>query len=130
MSPESPPSSPEPELDTGLVCLAMLARFHNIAISIEQLTHEFSTAGHGVTLQELLLAARKSGLKARAVHTTVARLENTPLPAIAIDRDGAFFILARMDKAQALIQDPRSARPEVISVEGLEQRWNGQLVLV
>ncbi|KER03532.1 type I secretion system permease/ATPase [Photorhabdus temperata] len=119
-----------PELDTGLICLTMLARFHNIAISTEQLSHEFSTTNQGVTLPELLLAARKSGLKAKAVRTTLTRLEHTPLPAIAIDRDGKFFILAKLDQEQALIQDPRSARPEVISFEGLEQRWTGQLVLV
>ncbi|NRN30858.1 type I secretion system permease/ATPase [Photorhabdus heterorhabditis] len=128
MSTESPHSSPE--LDTGLICLAMLARFHNIAISTEQLSHEFSTSDQGLTLKELLLAARHSGLKAKAVHTTLARLEHTPLPAIAIDRDGKFFILAKLDKGQALIQDPRSARPEVISFEQLKQRWTGQLVLV
>ncbi|ETS29307.1 peptidase C39 [Photorhabdus temperata] len=128
MSTESPHSSPE--LDTGLICLAMLARFHNMAISTEQLSHEFSTTNQGVTQHELLLAARKSGLKAKAVRTTLARLEHTPLPAIAIGRDGKFFILAKLDQEQALIQDPRSARPEVISFEGLEQRWTGQLVLV
>ncbi|KAA1195260.1 type I secretion system permease/ATPase [Photorhabdus heterorhabditis] len=128
MSTEPPHSSSE--LDTGLICLAMLARFHNIAISTEQLSHEFSTSSQGLTLKELLLAARHSGLKAKAVHTTLVRLEHTPLPAIAIDRDGKFFILAKLDKEQALIQDPRSARPEVISFEQLEQRWTGQLVLV
>ncbi|MDE1482865.1 type I secretion system permease/ATPase [Xenorhabdus bovienii] len=119
-----------PELDTGLICLTMLARFHNIAISAEQLSHEFSTANRGVTLQELLLAARKSGLKAKAVRTTLARIEHTPLPAIAIDQDGQFFILAKVDQEQALIQVPSSARAEVISFGELEQRWTGQLVLV
>lgn len=128
MNTESPHFSPE--LDTGLICLAMLARFHNIAISAEQLSHEFSTANRGVTLQELLLAARKSGLKAKAVRTTLARIEHTPLPAIAIDQDGQFFILAKVDQEQALIQVPSSARAEVISFGELEQRWTGQLVLV
>ncbi|MBV4366973.1 type I secretion system permease/ATPase [Erwinia phyllosphaerae] len=124
----SPSSTQQP--DTGLLCLAMIARFHNIALSVEQLAHEFSAAEQGVTLQELLLAARKSGLKARAVHTSIARLQHSPLPAIAIDRDGTFFILARVDKERALIQDPRSARPEVIGFDELERRWAGQLVLV
>ncbi|WP_416775954.1 type I secretion system permease/ATPase [Xenorhabdus budapestensis] len=128
MSTESPNFSPE--LDTGLICLAMLARFHNIAISIEQLSHEFSSANQGITQQELLLAARKSGLKAKAVRTTPARLAHTPLPAIAIDQDGKFFILAKVDQEKALIQVPSSARAEVISFEELEQRWTGQLVLV
>lgn len=124
----SPSSTQQP--DTGLLCLVMIARFHNIALSVEQLAHEFSAAEQGVTLQELLLAARKSGLKARAVHTSIARLQHSPLPAIAIDRDGTFFILARVDKERALIQDPRSARPEVIGFDELERRWAGQLVLV
>ena len=124
----SPSSTQQP--DMGLLCLAMIARFHNIALSVEQLAHEFSAAEQGVTLQELLLAARKSGLKARAVHTRIARLQHSPLPAIAIDRDGTFFILARVDKERALIQDPRSARPEVIGFDELERRWAGQLVLV
>lgn len=123
-------STASSQLDTGLICLMMLARFHNLAISTEQLTHEFSGSDKRFTLQELLLAARKSGLKARAVRTTLARLERTPLPAIATDQDENFFILARLDQKKVLIQDPRSARPEVISLEELEQRWTGQLVLV
>jgi subfamily B ATP-binding cassette protein HlyB/CyaB len=121
--------SPIPEKDTGLACLIMLARFHNIALSAEQLAHEFSATGQGLSLQELLLAARKSGLKVRAVQTRLARLQYSPLPAIAMDNDGSFFILARVDKEQALIQDPRSARPEILAFQTLEQRWTGQLIL-
>lgn len=121
--------SPIPEKDTGLACLIMLARFHNIALSAEQLAHEFSATGQGLSLQELLLAARKSGLKVRAVQTRLARLQHSPLPAIAMDNDGSFFILARVDKEQALIQDPRSARPEILAFQTLEQRWTGQLIL-
>nr|WP_265909333.1 type I secretion system permease/ATPase [Erwinia billingiae] len=116
-------------MDTGLACLIMLARFHNIALSAEQLTHEFSATGQGVSLQELLLAARQSGLKVRAVQTRLARLQHSPLPAIAMDRDGTFFILARVDNEQALIQDPRSTRPTIIGFKTLEQRWAGQLIL-
>ncbi|MCW2486453.1 type I secretion system permease/ATPase [Candidatus Symbiopectobacterium sp. NZEC127] len=119
-----------PELDTGLACLVMLARFHNIAISPEQLTYEFSTANQVFGLQELLLAARKVRFKAKSARTTVDRLEHTPLPAIAIDRDGTFFILAKQDVKQVLIHDPRSPHPHVIDFEQLEQRWTGQLVLL
>ncbi|MBD9428158.1 hypothetical protein IB232_23050, partial [Pseudomonas sp. PDM15] len=35
-------SGPTPEVDTGLACLVMLARFHNVAASSEQLAHEFA----------------------------------------------------------------------------------------
>lgn len=119
-----------PECDTGLICLVMLARFHNIAVSAEQLSHKFAASNQGFTLQELLLAARQSGLKVKVVRTTMTRFEHTPLPAIAIDRDGSFFILAKLDQQKALIQDPRAERPEVISGEAFEKRWTGQLILV
>jgi len=116
--------------DTGLVCLVMLARFHSVAASAEQLAHEFALAQQLFTSRELLLAARKLGLKAKSVNTTIARLDRTPLPAIAANGDGTFFIIAKLDQGKALIQDPRAERPEVISFEDLAARWTGELLLV
>ncbi|WP_095189372.1 type I secretion system permease/ATPase [Pseudomonas sp. Irchel 3E19] len=116
--------------DTGLVCLVMLARFHSVAASAEQLAHEFTPANQPFTQRELLLAALKLGLKAKSVNTTAARLDRTPLPAIAVANDGTFFIIAKLDQGQALIQDPRAARPEVITLQELAARWSGELLLV
>lgn len=126
------PASPStaPIMDTGLACLIMLARFHNLAASAEQLSHEFSADKQVFSQAELLLGARKLGLKAKAVKTSIARLGSTPLPAIAIDREGRFFIIARLDQGKALIQDPRAERAEIISNEVLQARWHGQLILV
>jgi subfamily B ATP-binding cassette protein HlyB/CyaB len=76
------------------------------------------------------LAARKLDLKAKWVHTTLSRLDRTPLPAIATNRDGSFFIIAKLDGGKALIQDPRSSRPEVINLDQLDARWAGCLLLV
>jgi len=120
--------SPVP--DTGLVCLVMLARFHSVAASAEQLAHEFAPANQPFTRRELLLAARKLGLKAKSVNTTLARLDRTPLPAIAANGDGTFFIIAKLDQGKALIQDPRAERPEVITFQALAARWSGELLLV
>ena len=119
-----------PQLDTGLVCLVMLARFHNVAASAEQIAYEFENKL--LTPDELLLAARKLGLKSRLVTTTLVRLANTPLPAIAIDGNGCFFIIARVDQDQGkvLIHDPCDEQAGIISVEMLRSRWNGQLILL
>lgn len=116
--------------DTGLACLVMLARLHQVAASAEQILHEFANSGQSLGRPELLLAARKLGLKAKVARTSVARLEQTPLPVIAEDRDGKFFILARLDQGKALIHDPKFQRPELISLDVLETRWNGSLILV
>ncbi|MFT0865538.1 type I secretion system permease/ATPase [Pseudomonas sp. CAM1A] len=116
--------------DTGLICLLMLARFHNVAASGEQLAHELTDGQQAFATAQLLLAARKLGLKAKRVETRPERLAQTPLPAIAADREGGFFIIARMDHGKVLIQDPRAERPEVIDLATLEQRWSGELLLV
>lgn len=121
---------PSAALDTGLACLAMLARFHNVAVSPEQLTHEYVAQGQLFGKAEILLATRQLKLKAKAIRTTFERLGQTPLPAIACANDGGFFIIARLDQEKILIHDPRSQRPEMMSAEQLQARWSGELILL
>lgn len=116
--------------DTGLICLVMLARFHNIAVTAEQLAHEFGEDGRCFGKTALLLAARHLSLKARYVSTSVSRLTQTPLPAIAFGKDGEFFIIARLEQGRVLTHNPSTLRQEVISLEAIEQRWTGELILV
>ncbi|PTQ73705.1 type I secretion system permease/ATPase [Pseudomonas sp. GV071] len=129
MSEEHQGAAVQAEPDTGLACLVMLARFHNVAASPEQLTHEYLDSGGQFGRAELLLAAKQLGLKANAVRSNPERLAHVPLPAIAVANDGRFFIIARVDGDKVLIHDPRSARPEVISVTDLNARWGGDLLL-
>ncbi len=116
-------------IDTGLASLVIVARFHQIAASPEQLAHEFGIPNELMSQENLLIAARKLGLKAKAATVTVARLSRTPLPAVVADKNGKFFIIARLDQGKALIHDPLVQRPEVITLQALEDRWNGQLLL-
>jgi subfamily B ATP-binding cassette protein HlyB/CyaB len=117
-------------LDTGLACLVMLARFHALAADADQLAHEFTPGGQPAGVSDLLLAAKKLGLKAKRVTTSPDRLEHTPLPAIASDRDGHFFVIARAEGGRVLIHDPRVARPEILPGDAFVSRWNGDLILL
>jgi subfamily B ATP-binding cassette protein HlyB/CyaB len=107
----------------------MLARFHGMAAEPAQLAHEFNEAGRGFGIREILLAARRLGLKARKVKVDLSRLVHTPLPAMARDGEGHFFILARVDADQALIHDPGAARPVIISRTELHARLGDELLL-
>lgn len=110
----------------------MLARLHNVAASPEQLAHEFAEDGRSFGRAELLLSAKKLGLKAKSARSSLERLAHVPLPAIAADSDGQFFIIARIDqaKSQVLVHDPQAQRPEVLSFEQLQARWTGELILI
>jgi subfamily B ATP-binding cassette protein HlyB/CyaB len=129
--PFAPPNSAAPApTDTALACLMMLARYHQVAASAEQLLHEFTDSGRPFERAQLLQAAGKLGLKAKAVRSRATRLAQLPLPAIAQDNDGSFFVLARLEGETVLVHDPLNPGPQHLSLEALAERWSGELVLL
>jgi len=127
-SPDSQTTQPA-NTDTGLIGLVMLARLHGIAADPDQLAHEYGHDGQSFTDSEILLAAQKLGLKAKSILVRKNRLETTPLPALAKDLSGGYFILAKVEGEQALVQSPMVGRPECLTIAQLEQRWQGKLIL-
>lgn len=122
-------------LDTGLVCLLMMASYHGLPADESQLRHEYAgssnpdNGGHfGKT--QLLLAARHIGFTARQVQQPLERLSKAPLPAIARDKDGRYCILAKVDAAthKVLLQRPGEP-PSVLSLEDFAAQWDGHLIL-
>ena len=119
-------------MDSGLQCLLVMANFHGIAADQAQLEHEFGKAAFST--QTVLLAAKRLGLSAKAVSQNAERLTTAPLPAIAMDQDGRYFIAAKYDpgqgaseQARMLIQRPGEA-PTVLSLQAFTALWNGQLI--
>lgn len=119
-----------PSIDSGLISLVLLARFHGIPVEPEQIAHEFGLPGKLFSVTDIMLAAKKYKLQVKRVSTSIERLDRTPLPAIAVSNSGQFFVLAQADADKFLIQDPSSARPLVLSVEELTELWSGELILV
>ncbi len=107
----------------------MIARFHSIAVEPEQIRHQFGCSGQPFGEQEILLAAKASGLKTRIVSTRFDRLERTPLPAIAETIEGNFVILARVGSDHVLYHDPHVGRPQQCSRDEWMSLWNDKLIL-
>ncbi|QNB07948.1 type I secretion system permease/ATPase [Herbaspirillum frisingense] len=121
--------------DSALQCLMMMARLHGIAADPAQLQHQFGR--EPFTLDKLLLGARALGMSARCITQDRKRLERTPLPAIGVDRQGRYFILAKLEQGQArdwgslriLIQRPGQP-PQVLSRRDFESLWSGRVILL
>ncbi|MFO1389275.1 type I secretion system permease/ATPase [Cellvibrio sp.] len=124
------PLQESPTVDSGLISLVLLARFHGIPVEPEQIEHEFGLPGKLFSVSDIMLAAKKYKLQVKHVSTSIERLDRTPLPAIAVSKTGQFFVLAQADTDKFLIQDPCSARPLVLSQEELAELWSGELILV
>lgn len=126
---QTPGPGIDPPFDSGLACLVTLARFHGVAVAPEQLVHLYRPV-QGFKLPELLTAARALGLKASRARTCINRLQHITLPAVGCDTEGEFFIIAKLDQAKVLVQDPSKEAPQVLTLQALAQKWTGELLLI
>ncbi len=114
--------------DPGLTALVMLLRFHGVGADPAQIKHQAGTAALGTA--DMVRCAREFGLKARELKTNWARLAKTPLPAIAVLKDGGFLLLGKVGDDKVVVQSTRTPRPELMTREDLEAIWDGRLVLM
>lgn len=118
--------------DPGLTCLIVIAHFHGIAADAEQLRHQFclDELTACFSKDDLLLASKFLGLKARSVDLKAERLDKTPLPALLLDRDHRHFIVARVSEdGSALIQEGDATGPRIIPQSEVMSRSDGRALL-
>jgi hypothetical protein len=112
------------------VCLLILARYFGLPADADQLRHQFGETGQPLGEADLLRAAKHLGLKAGVVPSDWARLSTTPMPAIALLKDGRAVVLAKADAEQVVIQDPRDSRLVTLPRRTFEEGWSGRLLLL
>src|SRR5262249_41827429 len=116
------------QADPGLESLVTLLHLHGVAADREQIRHRLGTTKVGAP--EMLRCAKDLGLKAKAHRTDWSRLANTPLPAIAVLRDGGFLLVAKAAEDKVLVQSPLTARPVLMTRAELIAVWDGRLILI
>ena len=114
-------------MHSGLAAMVLLLRFHGIGADPAQIRHRY---GDGFGVPEMLRCAKEFGLKARSYRSNWPRLLKTPLPGIAVLRDGTYLLLGKVSKDQVLVQNPLTPRPAFMSRADFEAAWDGQLVLM
>ncbi len=125
---------------SSLTALCAIARFHQISAEPAALAHQLGlSASQTFSSNDLLRAAQQLGLKARHIQSTVLRLAQLPLPALAFVRDGEaglrVVVLAQSDGQRVLYQDmaaqgAEGGRPTIEPAETFAQRWTGDLILI
>jgi subfamily B ATP-binding cassette protein HlyB/CyaB len=114
--------------DPGLESLVTLLHLQGVAADREQIRHRLGTTKVGAP--EMLRCAKDLGLKAKAHRTDWSRLANTPLPAIAVLRDGGFLVVAKATEDKVLVQSPLASRPALMTRAELLAIWDGGLILM
>jgi subfamily B ATP-binding cassette protein HlyB/CyaB len=114
--------------DPGLTALVMLLRFHGIGADPTQIRHQCGTAVIGAA--EMVRSAKEFGLRARRLKANWAGLATTPLPAIAVLKDGGFLLLGKVGDDKVVVQSTTTPRPQLMTKADLEAIWDGPLVLM
>ncbi|MEO5559750.1 MAG: type I secretion system permease/ATPase [Dokdonella sp.] len=114
--------------DQALAGLVLIAQFHGIAADAVQLRHDAGLGSERFSDANLLLAARKLGLKAKVIELPVERMDRVALPALALRRDGSAFVVAKIDERKVLIQDLDLQRPSILTRVEFEARYEGRLL--
>jgi subfamily B ATP-binding cassette protein HlyB/CyaB len=115
-------------MDPGLAALVMLLRFHGVGADPEQLRHRLGK--DTVAVADMVRCAKDMGLKVKSYRTTWERLATTPLPGIAVLKDGKFLFIGKVGDDKAIVQSPLSPRPFVMTRVELENIWDGRIVLM
>lgn len=116
-----------------LQALCIIARLHRVPADPDALRHQLGkSASEPLRPEDLLLAAKHLGLKAKLTTTTTERLPLTPLPALALLNDGSVAVLAQCDGRRVLLQSFASgdSRPMIQPLEAFAAQWSGRLILV
>ena len=105
-----------------------LLHLQGVAADRDQLRHRQGTANFGAA--DIIRCAKSLGLKARTYRTQWSRLSSSPLPAIAMLRDGSFMVIAKASADKVLVQSPVAQRPVLMERDEFAVIWDGGLILM
>ncbi len=115
---------------SGIQCLSLVARFHQMPAEPDALIREFNHQDESLADINLIRAAKSLGFKAKFIQDTPQQLSAHLLPALARNKNGNFFIIAKVSDDEVLIQDLENKGPLTYTFEQLDDLWTGEVLLL
>jgi subfamily B ATP-binding cassette protein HlyB/CyaB len=115
--------------DQGAWSLALALHLIGIVADPGQIQHDAGKSA-SLDIDDVLRAAGRFPVKARAVNSSMRRLPKTPLPALALLRAGGFAVLGKVVDDNVLIQGMDDTGPRLLSLAAFEAEWTGRLILI
>jgi subfamily B ATP-binding cassette protein HlyB/CyaB len=141
----SAPSTEPSKVESALACLVTAARITGIPADLDGLLRAFPSRKTEEIVLILLRAAKKVGLKAKKITTSMERLNRLPSPSLLLFPDGEVIVLLRAEqssghecgeesaceaagKGRVMLFHPREKRPFIWSFEQLAEKWRGDAI--
>jgi subfamily B ATP-binding cassette protein HlyB/CyaB len=117
-----------PEVDPAAGALAFTLQILGLPADPDEIRHAAGRAR--LDEEDLLRAARRFPVRARAITSSVRRLPATPLPALARLRDGTWAVLGRITEDRVLLHEAAAGRTRLMPLPEFLAVWSGRLVLL
>ena len=115
--------------DQGAWSLALALHLLGIVADPGKIQHDAGKSG-ALDVDDVLRAAGRFPIKAKAVKSSRARLGKTPLPVLAVMQSGGFTVVGKITEDQVLVQGMDDASPRLLSLTEFEREWSGRLILM
>lgn len=120
-------------MQSALVALEVVGSLSKIAIDSRSIIKEHALGEEEPSIEELTRVAKKEGFKSSIKKLPIDKLvEDYPLPAIALKKDGSFFTILKVDKEknEVLIFDMTSKNPFTLSFEEYKEVATNQTIVL
>lgn len=120
--------------DCGAACLASVAGFYKLNVSVARIRQYAGTDHGGTTAFGLIEAAKRLGLDAKGVKGPLEVLLQIPLPAIAHviinEKLQHYVVIYKVKRNSITIMDPADGKMHVKDPDQFNKKWSGVLILL
>lgn len=104
-------------MDQGAAALSLISKFFQQPINLETLRHTLSKSKNDTfNSTDIVHGAKEISLKAKIKKIDINKIDSKSLPAIIFNDNGDYWVLAKTNSEQALIQNPTEAQPRTITL--------------
>lgn len=90
------------ELQTGLICLELLANLNKMSVDSRAITRQFALTSAELSQDELMRVLKHAGFRAKLKHGPLASLvKQYPLPLIGVTQTDGYFLLLKANEADS-----------------------------
>lgn len=105
------------EVECGLACLAMIFSYHGRKTSISELRTTYGVSRDGLSASNLVKAARRTGMIARAISLQKNDFKHVTFPAIIHWQFNHFLVVERWTQSKVTVVDPANGRRQLTEEE-------------
>jgi ATP-binding cassette, subfamily B, bacterial HlyB/CyaB len=115
--------------DEGAWSLALALHLLGVVADPARIQEEAGKSG-ALDVDDVLRAAARFPVKAKAVRSTIPRLCITPLPALAVLRSGGFAVIGKVTDEHVLMQGMNDGAPRLLDLRAFQAEWSGRIILL